>query len=162
MDKVFLRFPGAILVSVLVAIILTLLPLSSAMLVWRPDWIALTFIYWAIIMPKRISLVLAWFTGLLMDVVSGAILGQYALGFTLVLYMALRLSERINPRIIWQQAFMIFIILGVYLLINLWILGVTDNTPYSWSYWLPLFSSIFVWPLWHRLLNMLKITRKHL
>ena len=113
-------------------------------------------------MPKRISLALAWFTGLLIDVVSGAILGQYALGFTLVLYMSLRLSERINPRIIWQQAFMIFIVLGVYLLINLWILGVTDNVPYSWSYWLPLFSSIFIWPLWHKLLNLFKVTRKHL
>jgi len=162
MDKVFLRFPGAILTSVLVAMILTMLPLSSGLLVWRPDWIALTFIHWAIIMPKRISLVLAWFTGLLMDVLSGAILGQYALGFTLVLYMALRLSERINPRIIWQQVFMIFIILGVYLLINLWILGVTGNTPYSWNYWLPLFSSIFVWPIVHQLLSVFKVTRKHL
>jgi rod shape-determining protein MreD len=162
MDKVFLRFPGAILTSVLVAMILTMLPLSSGLLVWRPDWIALTFIHWAIIMPKRISLALAWFTGLLMDVLSGAILGQYALGFTLVLYMALRLSERINPRIIWQQVFMIFIILGVYLLINLWILGVTGNTPYSWNYWLPLFSSIFVWPMVHHLLSVFKVTRKHL
>ncbi len=162
MDKVFLRFPGAILTSVLVAMILTMLPLSSGLLVWRPDWIALTFIHWAIIMPKRISLALAWFTGLLMDVLSGAILGQYALGFTLVLYMALRLSERINPRIIWQQVFMIFIILGVYLLINLWILGVTGNTPYSWNYWLPLFSSIFVWPIVHHLLSVFKVTRKHL
>lgn len=161
-NKVFLRFPGAIIVSMVIAILLTLLPLPEVLAVWRPDWILLTLVFWAIIMPKRIPLFLAWFTGLLIDSLYGTILGQHALGFTLVLYFSIRFSDRINPQIIWQQVFMIVIILGLYLVINLWILGVTGKSPNSLNYWLTLFSSIIIWPLWYKVLGFFVVARKHL
>ena len=161
-NKVFLRFPGAIVVSLIIAILLTLFPLPSSLAVWNPNWILLTLIHWAVVTPKRIPLLFAWFTGLLIDTLYGTILGQHALGFVLVLYFSIRFSERISPQVIWQQAFMILVVLGVYLLINLWILGVTGKSPHSWSYWLPLFSSIFIWPIWHKILNIFVTTRKHL
>jgi rod shape-determining protein MreD len=162
MDKKHLRFPGAIVFSLFAAILVTLLPLPNLIAAWKPEWVVLTLIHWAIIMPKRSSLLLAWFCGLLIDSLfaSSSILGQHAFGFVIVTFFAIRFSERINPQAIWQQAFMILVILGTYLLINLWILGVTGKSPSSWSYWLPLFSSLLVWPIWHMLLNKLHLHRK--
>ena len=157
-----MRFPGAVIVSMVVAILLTLLPLPAVLAAWRPDWILLTLVFWAIIMPKRIPLFVAWFTGLLIDSLYGTILGQHALGFTLVLYFSIRFSDRINPQIIWQQVFMIAVIMGVYLVINLWILGVTGNSPHSSNYWLTLFSSIIIWPFWNKILSLFITTRKHI
>lgn len=162
MDKKHLRFPGAIVASMFVAILITLIPLPEFLAAWKPEWVALTLIHWAVVMPKRSSLLVAWFCGLLIDSLFGSssILGQHALGFVIVTFFAVRFSERINPQAIWQQAFMIFVILTTYMLLNLWILGVTDKSPSSWAYWLPLFSSIFVWPFWHGLLNHLHVQRK--
>lgn len=162
MDRVSLRFNGAIIVTMIIALLLTLMPLPLTIEAWRPDWIALTLIYWSITLPKQISLFLAWFTGLLVDTLYGTILGQHALGFTIVLYFALRFSERINPQIIWQQAFMILLVLSTYLLINLWLLGVTGNSPNTWAYWLSLFSSLFIWPVWQKFLSLFVVARKHL
>ena len=162
MDRTNLRFSGVILLSMVIAIMLTLLPLPDFLSVWRPDWIALTLVHWAIVMPKKISLVLAWFVGLLIDTLYGTVLGQHALGFVIVLYFSMRFSERINPLIIWQQVFMIAVVLSVYMLINLWILGVTGNSPNAWAYWLSLFGSIIVWPFWHGILRWFTVTRKHL
>lgn len=162
MDRTNLRFTGAIVLSMVVSIMLTLLPLPDFLSVWRPDWIALTLVHWAIVMPKKISLVLAWFVGLLVDTLYGNILGQHALGFVIVLYFSMRFSERINPLIVWQQIFLIMVVLSVYMLINLWILGVTGNSPNSWAYWLTLFGSILMWPVWHAVLGWLTVTRKHL
>lgn len=162
MDRAVLRFPGAIILSVIMAMMLMLLPLPEFLSPWKPDWIALTFIHWAVVLPKRASLLLAWFTGLLVDILMGTLLGQHALGFTIVLFFAIRFSERINPLIIWQQSFLIIVVLGTYMLINLWILGVTGNSPNSWSYWLPIASSVIIWPLWHAVLNIFTVTRKTL
>lgn len=162
MDRVSLRFSGAILVSMVAAIILALSPLPESLSVWRPDWVALTFVHWAIVIPRKTSLFLAFFVGLLVDTLYGTILGQHALGFTIVLYFSMRFSERINPLIVWQQVFMIAVVLSVYLLINLWILGVTGNSPNSWAYWLSLVSSIIIWPIWHYVLKLLTVERKNL
>jgi len=162
MDRTNLRFSGAILLSMVVSLILTLIPLPEFVSVWGPDWIALTLVHWAIVLPKNISLFLAWFVGLLVDTLFGTILGQHALGFVIVLYFSMRFSERINPLIVWQQVFLISVVLSVYMLINLWILGVTGNSPNSWNYWLALPGSIIIWPIWHAVLGLLTVTRKHL
>lgn len=162
MDRVSLRFNGAIIATIIISLMFALMPLPVAIEAWKPEWIALTLIYWAITLPKQISLFLAWFLGLLIDTLYGTILGQHALGFTIVLYFAMRFSERINPQIIWQQLFMISLVLSVYLLINLWILGITGNSPSTWAYWLSLFGSILIWPVWQKFLKLFVITRKHL
>lgn len=162
MDKIYLRFPGAIIFSLLASILIMLIPLPAVLESWRPEWIALTLIHWAIILPKKVSLFFAWFCGLMVDSLfaSNSILGQHALGFVIVTFFAARFAERINPQALWQQSFMILVILATYLLINLWIMGVTGNTPTSWAYWLPLFSSLIIWPVWHALLNKLHVRRK--
>jgi rod shape-determining protein MreD len=162
MDKIYLRFPGAIVFSLLLSILVMLIPLPDTFTNWRPEWVALTLIHWAIILPRRVSLFFAWFCGLMVDSLfaSNSILGQHALGFVIITFFAVRFADRINPQALWQQSFMILVILATYLLINLWIMGVTGNTPTSWAYWLPLFSSLLVWPIWHTLLNKLHVRRK--
>ena len=160
LDNVTLRFPGAIIVSIIVAFILTIIPLPESWSVWRPQWIALTFIHWGLVAPRNSSLVLAWFTGLLVDAMTGSILGQHALGYLIVLFMTLRLRPRILVDGFFQQIFLLFIVLGTYLLINLWILGITGNSPQGWSYWLTVFSSLLVWPAYHYFMHSYHARKK--
>lgn len=155
MDNISLRFTGAIIISIILALALTIMPLSEEWKVWRPEWIAMTLIHWGLLLPKKISLLVAWFIGLLVDVIYGSILGQHALGYTLVLFMVLRMRPRLLVDSIFHQLFLLIIALGTYLLIKLWILGITGSTPEAWVYWYPVASSAIIWALYHYLLKYL-------
>lgn len=149
MESYILRFRGAVLVSFLLAFVLTLLPLSDVMHKWRPEWAALALVHWALIMPRKVSILLAWFAGLLLDVLYNSSLGQHALGLSLVVFITLRLRLRVNVYTLSHQLTVLLVALGSYMLINLWVLGFTGNSPTAWLYWLSLLGSLIVWPLYH-------------
>ncbi|MBU0654669.1 MAG: rod shape-determining protein MreD [Gammaproteobacteria bacterium] len=156
------RFPGAVIVTLLIAIILTIIPLGEQLSFWRPEWIALTFVHWALIIQDRISLLLAFVVGLAVDTLFGSILGQHALGYLLVAYLSVRLGLRMTPEAFLQQIALLGAVLGLYMLINLWIQGVTGNGSGGLLYWASMFSSIVVWPVYHALLGYFHIQRKAL
>lgn len=160
MEYISVRFTGAILVSFLLALALTILPLSEEWKMWRPEWVAMTLVYWGLLLPKKTSLLVAWFVGLLVDVIYGSTFGQHALGFTLVLFMVDRLRPRLLADSFIHQQFLLILSLGTYLLINLWILGISGNTPEAWVYWFPIASSVIVWPIYHYLLKRLFTAEK--
>jgi len=153
MENIVLRFTGAMLISFLIALALTMLPLAEEWKLWRPEWIPMTLIHWGLLMPKKSSLILAWFLGLLVDALYGSILGQHAFGYTLIVFMTLRLRPRILTDSFLHQLFLLILVLGTYLLINLWILGISGNTPEPWVYWTPVLSSVLVWPFYHYFLT---------
>lgn len=160
MDSLTLRFPGAILLSILIALTLSIIHLPESLQAWRPEWVALAIIHWGMLFPKKNHYLMAWIAGLLVDTLLGNTLGQHALGFIIVLFITNRMTQRITPNTLIQQLFLIFIALGSYLLINLWILGMSDEKPTNWSYWFTLFSSLFIWPLVHGLLNRFHIVNR--
>jgi rod shape-determining protein MreD len=162
MDQLSLRFSGAIITSLFVALILSLLPLSEPFATWRPEWIVLVVIHWGILFPKTSSYILVFITGLLIDDLSGTVLGQHSLSLVVVLYFTLSLNRRLSAKTLMQQVFIIFIAMGSYLLINLWMLNISNNKPQDWHYWAPLISSIGVWPIVHRLLCFLHIAPRGL
>ncbi len=160
MEEITPRFTGAITLSVIIAFALTILPVSEEWILFRPEWLALTFIHWGLVSPSKSSLVFAWFVGLLIDSVYGTIMGQHALGFTIVLFLTLRMRSRLLVDSYFQQLFLLFLVLGTYLLINLWILGITGNTPAGWGYWYTVFSSLLFWPLYHYYMRLYHAQKK--
>ena len=149
MESYIPRFRGALIASILFALVLTLLPIPEALLKWRPEWVALTLIHWALVLPKHMGIVIAWVTGLLIDALYGSSLGQHALGFTIIVFITLRLRLRINPFTMTHQLTVLLIALGTYLLIKLWVLGFTGSSPSAWLYWLSLPGSLIIWPVFH-------------
>ena len=155
------RFPGAVLVTLLLAIVLTIIPLSEEIAAWRPEWIALTLIHWGLVIKDRVSLVVAFAVGLIIDTLYGSILGQHALGFVLVTYLAVRLGLRMNPEAFLQQMTLLAAVLFLYLLISLWIQGFTGNSVSGvLFYWASLLSSVVIWPVYHTLLGYFHVQRK--
>ncbi len=146
MESIILRFPGAIISSLVIALLIMLIPLPADLENWRPEWGVLVVIHWAILLPRQISYWAVWLFGLILDVAYSTFLGQHALSMIVVLFITLRLSARISPRDLIQQLSVLFITIGVYLLLNLWMLGVSGTKP-DLSYWYSLPSSLFVWPI---------------
>ena len=160
MDEVTPRFFGAIILTLVIALTLTILPMRAEWVLYRPEWLALTFIHWGLVSPSKSSLLLAWFIGLMVDAIYGSIIGQHALGFTIVLFLTLRMRSRLLLDSFLQQLFLLFLVLGTYLLINLWILGITGNSPKSWGYWLTVLTSLIAWPIYHYFLSIFHSKRK--
>jgi len=160
MENISLRFTGAIILSLIVAFALSLLPLREDWGLLRPEWIALTLVHWALYVPKKASLLMAWFAGLFVDSIHGSILGQHAFGFIILTLMTLRIRPRIVVDSFLHQMFVLFLVLGTYLLVNLWILGFTGNSPEGWGYWFTVLTSMAAWPLYNYFLKIFHAKKK--
>lgn len=84
--------PAFIAFSVAVAFVLSLLPLGG--FVWMPDVLMVVLIFWAMHHPNRMPMSVAFLLGLGVDVQQTALLGQHALTYVLVVYVAQHLSRR--------------------------------------------------------------------
>ncbi len=61
-----------------------------------PDLLMVVLVFWFAYAPGKISIFTAWFLGLLMDINSGSLLGENALIYTLVVYLAMGLHRKIS------------------------------------------------------------------
>ena len=85
--------PWFIAVSLLIALLLNFLPTSAWP--WMPDWVALVLVFWSIREPRRVGMGIGFLLGLVMDVADASLLGQHALAYTVVSYVATVLSRRV-------------------------------------------------------------------
>lgn len=154
------RFTGAVWLTMLIAAMLNNLPLSGEWMVWKPDWVALALLHWALILRQDSSLFMAFFMGLLTDVLSGSLLGQFALGYVMVAYISVRLGLRMTPDAYIQQFALVFIVIGLFMLVNLWISEILGQTSGGLAYWGPLISSLVIWPFYHWFLTYFYTPRK--
>lgn len=135
-----------IISSLAIALLLTILPMPDWGQELRPQWVALTLIYWSLALPSRVGVLWAWGTGLVLDVTVGTVLGQHALSLSVVAWLALELHPRIRVFPLLQQAVSVWVLLLVERLLALWVIGATGQpTPTLW-YWAPTFVGMLLWP----------------
>ncbi len=60
-----------------------------------PDLLAVALVFWNVHQPRRVGVGLAFVFGLLMDVHQGALLGQHALAYTLLSFVAITIHRRL-------------------------------------------------------------------
>lgn len=137
---------GVILASFIVALLLAMLPLPEWAQSVRPEWVTLVLIYWCMALPHRIGIGWAWLAGLMLDVTTGSLLGQHALSLAIVAFLTLKLHQRIRVFPLMQQAFAVLVLVAMAEMINLWIHGIINTPPRSWTYWLPSLISAAFWP----------------
>ena len=62
---------------------------------WAPDVLAVVLVFWTVHQPLRISIGAAFVFGLLMDVHQGGLLGQHAMAYTALSFLAITLHRRL-------------------------------------------------------------------
>ena len=135
-----------IVLSFIVAILLTLLPLPDALVWWRPNWILMVLIYWIMALPHRIGIIAGWFLGLITDLAFDAVLGVHAMSVAIIAYLILILTNRLRLFPLWKQALIVGLMVGLDLVLSLWIQNFISTQPRHLMYWLPIISSTFFWP----------------
>lgn len=146
-----------ILVTFALAMVLTIVPLPESLIQLRPDWVGLTLIFWCLALPYRISVGSGFIVGLLLDVLTGTLLGQHALALSLIAYVCVRLHARIRAYPAWQQMLTVLVLLVLHQLVVLWVDRTIGRPGHPFSYWLPSVISMFLWPLVYRWLNSVRL-----
>ncbi|MBQ76647.1 MAG: rod shape-determining protein MreD [Gammaproteobacteria bacterium] len=129
-------------------------PLQIAYL--RPEWIVLVMIYWGIALPHRVGVMVACFVGLFTDVLLGSLLGQHAIGYIVVAYLAASFYQRLRMFSVWQQSLVVFATVGLNQLINFWIESIAGLTEWNTWYLLASVMSALLWPWVFLLLRYLR------
>jgi rod shape-determining protein MreD len=79
--------------SMLAALFFNMMPLGRH--AWQPDVLAVVLVFWNVHQPRRVGIAAAFFFGLLMDVHQTALLGQHALTYTVLSFLAITIHRRI-------------------------------------------------------------------
>lgn len=136
----------AIYLTMAAALMLTILPLPEWAAPYRPEWLALVLLYWAMALPKVVNITSAWVLGIVLDLLTGSLLGQHALGLIVLSLITIHLHQQLRNFPIWQQSLVVAIIIAAYLGLMLWIEGLRGRAPETWLYWAPVLSSLLLWP----------------
>ena len=138
---------GVILLSFIAAYVLAVLPLPQWLLWGRPEWVALTLIYWTIALPHRVGMMTGLLLGVGLDVLEGAVLGQNAFALVVVALLSMLLYQRLRVYSLWQQAGVVFVLIGINQLICQWVQSLEGAAINSQAFLLPAVSSALLWPV---------------
>lgn len=111
----------------------------------RPEFLLLTVLYWTLRAPHLCNIGTAWFAGILMDLISGGLFGQFALAYTLTSYIAVTYQRRLALFDIWQQAGYVFLLLLLAQLTTLIMKVFAGGELFGWQYFLPSITGILLW-----------------
>lgn len=147
-------------ITILTAILLTVMPLPDALSAWRPHWVALVLIYWHLETDKLRSLGAAFAIGIVLDLTTGTLLGQHALGLVIINFLVGRFRNRLRFFPPWQQALTIGALLINERVVQLWIIGLLERGWPDLSWWLPPVTGMLLWPWLFLLLDALRSQRR--
>jgi rod shape-determining protein MreD len=137
---------GRLFLTVLVALILTVLPLPHWLDIVRPAFLVLTVLFWSVNAPRTGGIALGFFAGLMLDVFQGPVLGEHALALVLVTYIAVREHQRIRSKPAIQQALIVFAALIIYEVVLFMIDGWTGHPVTSPLRWVHALTGALIWP----------------
>jgi rod shape-determining protein MreD len=148
---------GKLALVVLAALLLTLAPFPGVLDLLRPYWVALVLVYWALEVTDGVSLGLAFCIGLLLDIVTGSLMGMHALSLVVMIYLVQRFRARLRFFPPWQQALSVLALLVNDRIILLWITALLGEPVPTWTYWLPPLLGMVIWPWLFLLLDRIRM-----
>ncbi|WP_019677309.1 rod shape-determining protein MreD [Arsukibacterium perlucidum] len=137
---------GFIYLSLLVALLLTVMPMPQQVKLFRPDWALLVVLYWTMALPGRVNILTAFLLGFLTDVLIGTVLGVNALAFSVVTFIVAVNHLKIRNFSVIQQALLIGLFLALYHLLLFWLSHFLTGVYFLPAYLWPVLTGMLVWP----------------
>lgn len=114
---------------------------------WAPDLLAVVLVFWTVHQPLRIGIGAAFVFGLFMDVYQGGLLGQHALAYTVLSFLAITIHRRLLWFSVPSQAVQIFPLFALSHTLELVLRMLAGGTfPGWWTVLAPVCESL-LWPL---------------
>ena len=84
---------GTLLAALLVNMLVNMSVIGNA--AWMPDFLALVLVFWCVHQPRMVGIGVAFFFGVVTDVHQAALLGQHALTYTALGFLAVMVHRRL-------------------------------------------------------------------
>jgi rod shape-determining protein MreD len=136
-----------VVVVTVLALAATVAPLPEIFEPFRPNFVALTVLWFCLLSPRLLGLGYAWLAGLALDGFAGVLLGQHALTLTVIAYVACRLRLQIRAFPPLQQSAVILALLWFNEFLLFWIDGIAGHPITDWRRWITVPVSAACWPL---------------
>lgn len=146
--------------SILLALLLSLVPLPELVQPLRPFWLALVMAYWVIELPDSVGLGTVFAIGLVSDLVLGGALGEQALRLTIMAFILQRFRARLRFFPLSQQALALGGLLLNDRIIDLAIHVVLGLPTLPWMYWWAPVVGMLLWPPLFLLIDALHLGRR--
>ncbi len=142
-----------VLITLVVGLMLTIMPMPESSSAFRPDWLVLLVVFWCMQLPRTWSVGTAWLVGIVLDVSYGTLLGQHALALCVVAFITVRfhLLMRVFPLL--QLTATVFALLALYQFLLFWINGVAGVSTEAVEYWGPVITGTVIWPFVYMFLS---------
>ena len=135
-----------VFLSLMTAALLSILPLPEVLMPFKPYWIALVVIYWSLETHGVINLGLAFLIGVVVDTLTGSLMGLHALSLVVMVFLVQRFRSRLRFFPPWQQALSVLGLLVNDRIILIWISVFLGESLPTWKYWLPPLVGMALWP----------------
>ena len=135
-----------IYLSLVLGLVLMILPLPDWVQPYRPDWLALILIYWSMAIPRRVGLWFAFFTGLVLDVAQGTLLGQHAMALVIVVFLNLNFYQQVRVLALVQQAMYVFSLLLINQVVIAWVEGILGRPTPVLAFFAAPVIGMLIWP----------------
>lgn len=134
-------------ITLLIALLCQLFPWVGQGIIFRPDFMLVVMLYWLLRAPNLCNIGTAWLAGLLVDLATGSLLGQHALSFILVAFMALSFQRRLVLFNALQLAGYVFGLIFIERVLILILKLFEGNDNPGLHYFWPVLSGLVLWQL---------------
>ncbi|MGJ8680140.1 rod shape-determining protein MreD [Paraglaciecola sp.] len=136
----------SIALSIIAALVLQIMPMPAIVDLYRPDWVMLVLSYWVLALPNRVNVGVAFFTGLILDILLGTSMGIHSFALCLSIYVLAANYQRLRNYSVWQQSIIIGVLNALYNLVVFWLQHLVTDIYFLFDYLWPVASSIVMWP----------------
>jgi rod shape-determining protein MreD len=154
-----LNFRLAILL--LIAFILTIMPMPAFMIGFRPPWVLLLVLFIQLYLPNYFNITVLFILGLCLDILLSTVIGEHVFALLFTNWIANKRERRFKFFSLVQQ--MLFV--GLYCLVYLTIIYLIDSfLGYSsvlWQIWIAVIISMLIWLIMQQLMPGLILLNKN-
>ncbi|KNZ33291.1 MAG: rod shape-determining protein MreD [Methylibium sp. NZG] len=137
--------PWFLALTLMLAFAFNLVPVGRVP--WLPDFVAIALVFWNVHQPRRVGVGVAFLLGLAMDVHDGAVLGQHALAYTLLSFLAITIHRRLTGFTPLSQMFQVLPLFFAAHAVSLMVRMFAGGMFPGWSILLaPVFEAL-LWPV---------------
>jgi rod shape-determining protein MreD len=153
--------PVTLWLVLLSAALLTAVPLPAVLEPFRPPWVTMAIIYWAMMWPRVCGIVTAWVIGLVLDVLQGSLLGQHALALSLVSYLTLRFHLQIRIFPLWQLTVTACALMAIDAFFVFWVDGIAGEPTGGSRRWIQVIAGGVLWPPVMAMLDRVRLSAEN-
>lgn len=145
-----------LLLSLSLALIFNIFPLSHLADHLRPEFVCLMVLYWTCAAPQRLGIAFAFTVGLVQSFIEANVWGGYSLALCVSSYLCLKNLVRFRNYSLLHQSLWLFVWVFIHQIVVSWVQGLSGYDISLWSQLASAVSTALCWPFCFIFFNWLR------